>query len=84
MINQKKVCNHCVMDTTDKNITFDENGMCNRCSDFNNHILKDWNYGRGHEEELKNIIEKVKLQGKGNDYDCIIGLSGGLYKIVRF
>ena len=80
MLNNKeiKICLNCVMDTTDKNIVFDKNGVCNRCNDFNNRILKDWNYGRGHEEELKNIIEKVKLDGKGKDYDCIIGLSGGL------
>ena len=73
-----KVCSNCVMDTTDKFITFDENGMCNRCREYKDRILNEWNYGRGHEKELKLILDKVKESGKGKKYDCILGLSGGL------
>lgn len=73
-----QICNCCVMDTTDEDITFDENGVCMRCNEFKERILPEWNYGRGHEEELKHLIDSIKKSGKGKDYDCILGLSGGL------
>lgn len=73
-----QVCSHCVMDTTDKNIVFDENGVCNRCNEYENRIVKWWNFGKGHEAELKRILDEVKRSGQGKDYDCILGLSGGM------
>lgn len=71
-------CTKCVMDTTDKDIEFDENGVCNRCREYESRILPWWNHGKGHEEELANIISAIKKSGEGKDYDCLIGLSGGL------
>lgn len=71
-------CTHCVMDTTDSDITFDENGVCNRCREYENRILPWWNHGNGHEEELTQILKTIKESGKGKEYDCLIGLSGGL------
>ena len=73
-----QVCKCCVMDTTDEGITFDENGICMRCNEYRERILPDWNYGQGHENELKALIEEIKKSGKGKQYDCILGLSGGL------
>ena len=73
-----QVCTHCVMDTTDSNLTFDENGVCDRCREYEQHILPWWNHGKGHEVELKAILEQVRISGKGKKYDCILGLSGGL------
>lgn len=52
-----QVCTHCVMDTTDSNLTFDENGVCDRCREYEQHILPWWNHGKGHEVELKAILE---------------------------
>lgn len=73
-----QVCNCCVMDTTDKNITFDENGICDRCNEYKQRILPWWNHGKGHEAELKKILDEVKRSGVGKEYDCILGLSGGM------
>lgn len=72
------VCKCCVMDTSDKTLSFDENGVCPRCNEYNNRILKWWNHGLGHEEELNNLLREVKKSGEGKKYDCILGLSGGL------
>lgn len=41
-------------------------------------ILPTWNYGKGHEVELQQLINEIKRKGEGKDYDCILGLSGGL------
>lgn len=79
MIQKKyQICKCCVMDTSDEDIIFDENGVCMRCNEYKNRILPEWNYGKGHEEELKKLIEEIKRKGEGKQYDCILGLSGGL------
>ena len=66
------------MDTTDEDIQFDEHGVCQRCREYEERILPKWNHGKGHEEELQNLIAEIKEKGKGKEYDCILGLSGGL------
>lgn len=79
-MNRRKyqVCNCCVMDTTDEYISFDEHGICSRCNEFKQRIVPDWKYGEGHEKELEGLINEIKRKGQGKDYDCILGLSGGL------
>ncbi len=72
------LCSNCVMDTSDTNLTFDEKGVCPRCNDYANRIVKWWNYGNGHEAELNALISAIKCSGAGKPYDCILGLSGGL------
>ena len=73
-----KICNCCVMDTTDEDIVFDQNGVCMRCNEYKERILPEWNHGLGHEKELEDLIQSIKKSGKGKEYDCILGLSGGL------
>lgn len=73
-----QICTNCVMDTTDEDIIFDENGVCMRCNEYKERILPEWNYGKGHEKELESLINRIKESGKGKEYDCILGLSGGL------
>lgn len=73
-----QICNCCVMDTSDEDIIFDEKGICNRCNEYRKSILPEWNHGHGHEKELNDLISRIKKSGKGKDYDCILGLSGGL------
>lgn len=72
-----KICANCVMDTTDPNIQFDEKDVCERCNQYYHDILPAWNNGRGHEEELKTLVAKIKKDGEGKPYDCLLGMSGG-------
>lgn len=79
MIQRKyQICKCCVMDTSDADIVFDSNGVCMRCNEYKNRILPQWNYGEGHEEELNTLLAEIKRKGQGKQYDCILGLSGGL------
>lgn len=73
-----QICKCCVMDTSDEDIVFDENGVCMRCNEFKERIEPEWNHGKGHEKELKELITAIKKSGEGKEYDCILGLSGGL------
>lgn len=72
-----KVCTRCVMDTTDSQIVFDANGVCDHCLDFEHNVKPNWHPDERGDAELKNIISKIKKDGKGRDFDCIIGMSGG-------
>ena len=72
-----QVCTRCVMDTTDSKITFDENGVCYHCRNFDKNIKPYWNPNAERTEELNALAEKIRKAGKGRDYDCVLGLSGG-------
>ena len=61
------------MDTTAQDIKFNDNGICNYCSNFidrKNNLTK--------KENLDELIYKIKKDGKNKRYDCIIGVSGGV------
>lgn len=73
-----KICNRCVMDTSDPNISFDDNGQCDYCSNFDKNILPNWNAKNSGLSKLLEMSESIKKDSKGSDFDCIIGLSGGL------
>ncbi len=75
---KKVICSHCVMDSSDANLTFDEYGICMRCREYEQRIEKEWNHGNGKEAELENVLGKIRQSGEGKEFDCILGLSGGL------
>ncbi len=66
------------MDTTDPHIRFDASGVCEYCLNFANNIRPNWHTDRRGEAELSRLASEIKEAGKGKDFDCIIGLSGGL------
>lgn len=72
-----QICTNCVMDTTDSVISFDEQGVCDHCQNYYKKILPNWNTGEEGRAQLKATIEKIKADGKGRDFDCIMGMSGG-------
>ncbi len=66
------------MDTSDPEITFDQNGICNHCTEFENVTSKLWYPNTEGLKILEETFNKVKSDGKNNEYDCILGLSGGV------
>ena len=66
------------MDTTDSQISFDENGVCDHCITFYDKIQPHWHTDNRGREALCRTVEKIKHDGKGRDFDCIIGMSGGI------
>ena len=66
------------MDTTDQNIIFDENGVCDHCNTYYNDIFPKWKSKLNNENNLELILDKIRVSGKNKDYDCIIGVSGGI------
>jgi putative aminotransferase len=73
-----QICAHCIMDTSDPNIVFDERGRCDYCNNFSSTIQPLWHINQRSETALQMLADRVRQEGKGKDFDCIIGLSGGL------
>lgn len=73
-----QVCTQCIIDTTDELIEFDENGVCNHCHYFENNIKPCWFPNEEGKQKLDEMINEVKDFGRGKEYDCIVGISGGV------
>ncbi len=74
-----QVCTRCVMDSSAVDIQFDKEGICNYCTNFlhgSSNTLKLSSSEK--ENKLKNLIDSIKNEGKGKQYDCIVGVSGGV------
>lgn len=79
MTQSKAICTRCIMDSSVPNITFDQSGVCNYCTEYLEqcaHVLDDSNGLK--EKKLQALVNKVKKAGAGKPYDCIIGVSGGV------
>jgi N-acetyl sugar amidotransferase len=73
-----QVCRNCVMDTSDSKISFDESGLCDHCQNFYQNIEPHWDYQTTGPKRLASLVEQIKKEGHGKEFDCIIGLSGGM------
>lgn len=77
-MNNYKICSQCVMDTSDSQISFDDNGVCDHCHGFKEDVLPNWHPDERGADMFKNMVERIKSSGKGKPFDCIMGMSGGL------
>jgi N-acetyl sugar amidotransferase len=66
------------MDTTDPGITFDRQGICNHCLHFDQVTRKEWFPNDEGARKWANSVEEIRRVGRGQEYDCILGLSGGV------
>ena len=71
-----QICNHCVMDETAKEITFNKDGICNFCKEYEEKKLNMY-HGEEKRQRLSQLIEKIRKDKKGK-YDLILGVSGGV------
>ncbi len=73
-----RICNRCIMDTTDPEIVFDSEGNCNHCTAALERMRVQILPPAKREEALESLTAKIREEGRGRDYDCIIGISGGV------
>lgn len=76
--NNLRICQKTIMDNTDPNIVFDKDGISDYYHNFINNIKPNWHTDARGYNELMKIADIIKKESKNNDFDCIIGLSGGL------
>ncbi len=73
-----QICTNCIMDTSDSKIVFDARGWCDYCCNFHENIGPNWHPNDKGVELITPLIDKIKKEGEGKEYDCVIGISGGL------
>lgn len=66
------------MDTSDPGIVFDTAGVCNHCLEFESVTKNNWYPNEEGTARWAKVVEQIKAAGKGKEYDCILGLSGGV------
>ena len=76
MKHRQEICSRCILDTTVSDIEFDINARCNYCN-FHDSAIKHYPIGKVGRKKLNNLINIIKLKGKKNRYDCVVGVSGG-------
>ena len=78
--NEKKqtICTQCVMDISDSGIFFNSQGICNHCLKRQALLSGLPKSVEERKLQIETSITKIKLNGRGKDYDCLIGISGGL------
>ncbi len=78
MPSQHRVCTRCIMDTSDPEITFDTEGVCNHCKKYEADVKRLVFPGESGAKKLGDVVKSIKREGEGKEYDCIIGVSGGV------
>jgi N-acetyl sugar amidotransferase len=79
MINDNyRICNRCIMDTTDPEIRFDSDGNCSHCNAALELGAKTWFPDDNGGKILDSLIERIKKEGRNKEFDCVVGLSGGV------
>ncbi len=78
MIREFQVCTNCVMDTSDSQISFDDKGVCDHCNTYYSKILPFWHTDERGKKKLEDLVTKIKQEGNGKDFDCLMGMSGGI------
>jgi N-acetyl sugar amidotransferase len=73
-----QICSRCIMDTSVPDITFDQNGVCNFCQLYEDAVQKYIHYDNTGQKRLESLIADMKKKGAKKEYDCIIGVSGGV------
>ena len=72
------ICKQCVMDQTDAKISFDANGICDHCLTFEKDIAPFWSNDNSRSSLFEKQVELMKASSRDRDFDCIIGMSGGI------
>ena len=71
-------CSKCVMDTSDPEIIFDENGVCNHCRSYEVRAKNELHEPEQAQRKLKLLVDEIRRSGNGRKYDCVLGVSGGV------
>jgi aminotransferase len=73
-----RMCSVSVMDDTDPDIVFDADGVCNHVHYARRRLANERFRGPEAEARLTQAVQRIKHEGKGKTYDCVLGVSGGV------
>lgn len=62
----------------DPGIAFDDDGICNHCRRYAQLIDTRTLKGEAGRTALDGLVARMRESGRGRDYDCVVGVSGGV------
>ncbi len=71
-----KVCLRCIYNEKIPYISFDAEGVCNYCRQFE-HLEQEYQTGEAGMKILRTLAEKIKQGARNRKYDVVVGVSGG-------
>jgi N-acetyl sugar amidotransferase len=72
----KQICSRCVIDSAVPGVSFDADGICNYCR-LHETLEREWPMDDAGQQIIDGLVQKMKAQGRGKRYDCVVGVSGG-------
>ena len=72
------ICPRCIMDTSDPGIQFNDRGLCNRCREYESVFAQHVLSPETRQRELADLVARIRADGRKREYDCLIGVSGGV------
>lgn len=75
-------CTRCIMPSTKPDLSFNAEGICNACLNYENRKEVDWAARR---TELETLLDRYRSKD-GKQWDCVIPVSGGkdsTYQVLR-
>ena len=73
-----QICAKTVLDTSYPGLTFDGDGICSQYWDYEKVVKPNWHPDEVGHKELQYRVESIREEGRGRDFDCLLGLSGGV------
>src|SRR5438045_2019138 len=73
-----QICTRCIMDTSDPEIVFDSDGVCHHCKNYDTRAANELFDSEAREAKLQALLSEIKNAGRNREYDCVIGVSGGV------
>lgn len=71
-------CTRCVMDTTDPDIFFDDQGVCSHCQRYEREVKAEILPPDAAARWFDKTLGEIRQAGRGKQYDCLLGISGGV------
>lgn len=71
-----KICSKCVCDSSIESLILDIHSVCQYCK-IHEEMEKEYPLNQSSYPKLIQIAEKIRKEGQGKKYDCIVGVSGG-------
>ena len=73
-----QICSKTVLDTSYPGLSFDMDGVCSHYWDYQNVVKPNWYPDADGRQMLEKSVEAIRKSGRGKDFDCLLGLSGGV------
>ncbi|MBX9788348.1 MAG: N-acetyl sugar amidotransferase [Pirellulales bacterium] len=70
------LCRRCVINSSIPGVHLDAEGICNHCH-IHDRLNAMFPLGEEGTRRLQEIVDRIRRDGRGKPFDCVVGLSGG-------